>query len=140
MNWFNIMYLYFHRCANNHCLFQEFFVKFWGVVVHVDDGDKGFRQAVLPLWIFSLDVKVIFRPDLCVQAGPGLRGDEAWRWVDGKPTGSDRVWARLSILCIKHSVLANQAFLIMCPLSQLKWHLHHILWIFTWVTLICDYK
>lgn len=72
-----VIYLYFDRCANDHGFFQEFFVKFWGVVVHVEHGDEGFSYAVLPLRIFGLDIKVIFRPDLCIQAGPWLRGDEA---------------------------------------------------------------
>ena len=72
-----MVYLYFDRRANNHRLLLKFFIKLRRVVVHVEDGDKGFSQAVLPLRILSLDVEVIFRPDLCVQAGPGLRGDEA---------------------------------------------------------------
>lgn len=71
------MYLYSDRCANNHGLLQEFFIKFWRVVVHVEDGDKDFSQAVLSLRILSLDVEVVLRSDLCIQAGPGLRGDEA---------------------------------------------------------------
>lgn len=74
---FSVQYLHSDRCTNNHRLFQEFFNKFRRVVVHVDDGDEDFRQAVLPLRILSLDVKVVFRPDLCVQGGPGLRGDDA---------------------------------------------------------------
>lgn len=72
-----MIYLDSDGCTDDHCLFQEFFIKFWRVVVHVEDGDKDFGQGVLPLRIFSLDVKVVFRPDLCVQAGPGLGGDEA---------------------------------------------------------------
>ena len=71
------MYLYFDRQANNHGLLQEFVIKFWSVVVHVKDRDEDFSQAVLALGILSLDVKVVFRPDLCIQAGPGLCGDEA---------------------------------------------------------------
>lgn len=71
------MYLYSDRCPNNHGLFQEVFIKFRRMVIHVKNSDKDFSQAVLPFRIFSFDIKVVFRPDLCVQAGPGLRGDQA---------------------------------------------------------------
>ena len=83
------MYLHSDWYTNNHGLLQELFIKSRRVVVHVEDGDKHLRQAVLPLRVFGLDVEVVFGPDLCVQAGPGLRGDDARRRVDGKPAGSD---------------------------------------------------
>lgn len=84
------IYLNFDRRANDHRLFQELFVELWRVVVHVKNSDKDLRQAVLPLWIFRLDVKVVFGPDLSVQAGPRLSGDEPWWRVDVKPVASER--------------------------------------------------
>lgn len=71
------IYLNFDRSSDDHCLFQELVIELWRVVVHVENSDKDLRQAVRPLRIFCLDVKVVFGPDLSVQAGPGLRGDES---------------------------------------------------------------
>lgn len=72
----DFIYLNFDRSADDHRLFQELFVELRRVVVHVENSDEDLRQAVLPLRIFRLDVKVVFGPDLSIQAGPGLRGDE----------------------------------------------------------------
>lgn len=76
MNRRHPIYLYFDRSADDHGLFQEVFVELWRVVVHVEDSDEDLRQAVLPLRVFSLDVKVVLGPDLGVQAGPRLGRDE----------------------------------------------------------------
>jgi len=42
-------YLYSDRYTNDHSLFQEFLIKCRRMVVHVEDGDKDFGQAVLSL-------------------------------------------------------------------------------------------
>lgn len=120
VKWYRITYLYFDRCTNDHGLLQEFVIKFWRVVVHVGDSDKDFSQAILPLRILGLDVEVVFRPDLCIQAGPGLRGDEARCWVDGKPADSEQFRQCMSHnhscpFCVKH-VPSNQVFLKYAPL------------------------
>lgn len=73
----HVTYLHSDRHANNHGLFHEFLVEFWRMVVHVEDGDKDFGQAVLSLRVLSLHVEVVLEPHLCIQGGPGLRVNEA---------------------------------------------------------------
>lgn len=125
--WFNTVYLDFNRCTNNHCLFQEFSIERWRMVIHVDDGDKDFSQAVFALWIFCLDVKVVFRPHLCIQGGPGLCGDETRRWVDGKPAK----FSQFSGWVITTADIVYQT------LFQVS---HDVLWICAWLTWINYYK
>lgn len=121
------IYLNFDRSADDHRLFQELFVELRRVVVHVKNSDEDLRQAVLPLWIFCFDVKIVFGPDLGVQAGPGLRGDEArWR-VDVKPAASEHFrhdshsCQHRCLWCIRHSL--NKAFLYADKVVNLKWHI-----------------
>lgn len=83
----DVQYLYSDRCPNDQGLLQVFVIECRRVVVHVQDSDEDFGQTVLPLRVLRLDVEVVFGPELRVQAGPRLRGDEAGRRVDGKPAG-----------------------------------------------------
>lgn len=68
----NTDHLDFDGHADDHGLLQELLVKFWRMVVHVQDGDEDFGQAVLALRVLGLDVEVVLGANLSVQGGPGL--------------------------------------------------------------------
>lgn len=70
---FSNFYLNFDGRANDHGLLQELLVKFWRMVIHVQDSDEDFSQAVLALRVLGLDVEVVLGANFGVQAGPGLR-------------------------------------------------------------------
>lgn len=78
------MYLYFHRCSNHHGLLEEVVVERRWVVIEVQDRHKNLSQAVLPLCVFCLHVKVILGPHLCIKTRPWLGVDDPWCRLDQK--------------------------------------------------------
>lgn len=78
-------HLYFHRRSDHHSRLQEVVIESRRMVVEVQHRHEHLSQAVLPLCILCLHIKVILGSHLCVQAGPRLGVDDPRRGLDQKP-------------------------------------------------------
>lgn len=69
-------HLNFHWGSQHHRLLLDALHKLGVVVIDVQQSDKHLCQAVPPIHVFGLHVKVVPRRALGIQAGPGLSVDK----------------------------------------------------------------
>lgn len=65
------------------------------MVIQVQNRHKYLSQAVLPLCILCLHIKVILGPHFCVQTRPRLGVDDPGCGLDQKPAAEIQVWLSL---------------------------------------------